>query len=161
MNVMLKEVPYSPEDRNALNWIDVGADRCFGIIIENTYTIGYLYISDDITISDETRAYVNWLEFLSVFRMKHLLKPVMDAIYDMFGEFCFESSEDHVMKYQKIGAISLGTDDITENTIFKYSNPREDYNDPYESEYCPSASRGDYSPSNPWDAPGMSIHDFI
>lgn len=25
----------------------------------------------------------------------------------------------------------------------------------------PSSTRGDYSPSNPWDAPGMSIHDFI
>ena len=27
--------------------------------------------------------------------------------------------------------------------------------------YCPSAYTGDYSPSNPWDAPGMSIYDFI
>lgn len=27
--------------------------------------------------------------------------------------------------------------------------------------YCPSAYARDYSPSNPWDAPGMSIHDFI
>lgn len=25
----------------------------------------------------------------------------------------------------------------------------------------PSASNGDYGPSNPWDAPGMSIRDFI
>lgn len=30
-----------------------------------------------------------------------------------------------------------------------------------EDEYCPSATRGDYSPSNPWDAPGMSVKDFI
>ena len=28
-------------------------------------------------------------------------------------------------------------------------------------EYIPSATGGDYSPSNPWDAPGMSIRDFI
>jgi len=27
--------------------------------------------------------------------------------------------------------------------------------------YIPSASAGDYSPSNPWDAPGMSVSDFI
>lgn len=27
--------------------------------------------------------------------------------------------------------------------------------------YTPSATRGDYSPSHPWDAPGMSIRDFI
>lgn len=27
--------------------------------------------------------------------------------------------------------------------------------------YTPSSTNGDYSPRNPWDAPGMSIHDFI
>ena len=46
----------------------------------------------------------------------------------------------------------------------------ESYNDddeddepwPYEEdEYTPSSTRGDYSPSNPWDAPGMKISDFI
>jgi hypothetical protein len=30
-----------------------------------------------------------------------------------------------------------------------------------EEEYYTSAYNGDYSPSNPWDAPGMSISDFI
>lgn len=30
-----------------------------------------------------------------------------------------------------------------------------------DDEYTPSATNGDYSPSNPWDAPGMSIRDFI
>jgi hypothetical protein len=30
-----------------------------------------------------------------------------------------------------------------------------------EKEYCPSATNGDYSPSNPWDAPGMSMRDFF
>lgn len=27
--------------------------------------------------------------------------------------------------------------------------------------YSPSATARDYGPSNPWDAPGMSIRDFI
>ena len=27
--------------------------------------------------------------------------------------------------------------------------------------YYTSSTGGDYSPSNPWDAPGMSIKDFI
>ena len=26
---------------------------------------------------------------------------------------------------------------------------------------CPSSTAGDYSPSNPWGAPGMSIRDFV
>jgi antitoxin component YwqK of YwqJK toxin-antitoxin module len=30
-----------------------------------------------------------------------------------------------------------------------------------DDEYVPSSENGDYSPSNPWDAPGMSISDFI
>ena len=30
-----------------------------------------------------------------------------------------------------------------------------------EDMYVPSSTGGDYSPSNPWDAPGMSIRDFI
>lgn len=30
-----------------------------------------------------------------------------------------------------------------------------------EDDYTPSATRGDYSPSSPWNAPGMSINDFI
>lgn len=28
-------------------------------------------------------------------------------------------------------------------------------------DYCPSATAGDYSPSSPWNAPGMSVKDFI
>lgn len=31
----------------------------------------------------------------------------------------------------------------------------------YDDEYTPSATHGDYSPSSPWNAPGMSISDFI
>lgn len=31
----------------------------------------------------------------------------------------------------------------------------------YEDEYTPSSTNRDYGPSNPWDAPGMSIKDFI
>ena len=30
-----------------------------------------------------------------------------------------------------------------------------------DAEYVPSSTRGDYGPSNPWDAPGMSVSDFI
>lgn len=39
----------------------------------------------------------------------------------------------------------------------------DDFEECYEcdDDYCPSATNGDYSPSNPWDAPGMSIRDFI
>ena len=37
----------------------------------------------------------------------------------------------------------------------------DDCYDEDDEEYIPSSTNGDYSPSNPWDAPGMSIRDFI
>ena len=34
--------------------------------------------------------------------------------------------------------------------------------DPFEDDdYTPSCTAGDYGPGNPWDAPGMSVRDFI
>lgn len=37
----------------------------------------------------------------------------------------------------------------------------EEGDDEYHYHYTPSAENGDYSPSNPWDAPGMKMSDFI
>lgn len=37
----------------------------------------------------------------------------------------------------------------------------EEEEDDDEYDYTPSATHGDYSPSCPWNAPGMSISDFI
>lgn len=43
--------------------------------------------------------------------------------------------------------------------------PRYEEGTPYclerDDDYCPSATAGDYSPSSPWNAPGMSVRDFI
>ena len=36
-----------------------------------------------------------------------------------------------------------------------------DYFDDKDAFYISSSTAKDYSPSNPWDAPGMSIKDFI
>ena len=38
------------------------------------------------------------------------------------------------------------------------SESKEDEED---DDYIPSAENSDYSPSNPWDAPGMKLSDFI
>lgn len=54
-------------------------------------------------------------------------------------------------------------DDMTEEEFEEYygNNDGEDCIYYEEEYYSPSSTNGDYSPSNPWDAPGMSIHDFI
>lgn len=53
--------------------------------------------------------------------------------------------------------------DRTGELAWDYIEPDWDYEEPdgEDDEYTPSATAGDYSPSHPWDAPGMSISDFI
>ena len=38
---------------------------------------------------------------------------------------------------------------------------KDDLESRYDDYYSPSAENRDYSPSSPWDAPGMSVRDFI
>ena len=51
----------------------------------------------------------------------------------------------------------LFNDDVVVEEVEEFPT---DYPDE-EEYYTPSVTRGDYSPSCPWNAPGMSIHDFI
>lgn len=44
---------------------------------------------------------------------------------------------------------------------FSQEDIEDDEEDDEDEEYCPSSTAGDYGPGNPWDAPGMSIKDFI
>lgn len=46
-------------------------------------------------------------------------------------------------------------------TVYRWFEVPEDFEKEYEEDYTPSSTNGDYSPSNPWDAPGMSVSDFI
>lgn len=121
-SITLKEVPFDWDDEEAINYNGVGGDYNFEIIANKTYTIGNLYISKEKITANGINCpvYVEWIEFLSVFRHKRLFGPVLDAIYDRFGEFYLESSEKANPIYHKIGCESLGYDDITELEIFKY-----------------------------------------
>ncbi len=123
MKIELKEVPYNWEDEDALNHCDVGADRMFEIKANDNYMIGHVYISEDTETANgiECPVYINWLEFLSTYRSHHLLRPVLNALHDKFGELCFEASEKNAKKYRHIGAVSLGIDELTENEVFVYN----------------------------------------
>lgn len=46
------------------------------------------------------------------------------------------------------------------NAAFNCPWDEEELEEDYDCEHM-SSTNGDYSPSNPWDAPGMSIKDFI
>lgn len=49
----------------------------------------------------------------------------------------------------------------TQDSRTGYDEDLEDYEISDMDEYIPSSSAGDYSPSNPWDALGMSKRFFI
>lgn len=79
--------------------------------------------------------------YISRFRLEELCAKFKDALYEADEEyasdFVREECFDNEMEW-------LGIE----------SNEEDD-------EYIPCAEKGDYSPSNPWDAPGMCISDFI
>ena len=72
------------------------------------------------------------------------------AYSSMFGvEYCMwyemsTSEEDEIREASDCTAYEEGTPSCLER-----------------DEYCPSATNEDYSPSCPWNAPGMSVNDFI
>ena len=94
-------------------------------------------------------------------RLKELVIDLITSIADN----CYEHSEKlNVLKGSGI------TKDELEALGFDYINcwledaeydDLEDYWEDEDEEYVPSSTNGDYSPSNPWDAPGMKISDFI
>ena len=95
---------------------------------------------------------------------------------DTYMGFILSIKDDGTVEVVKEKECSVAdvTDDYifnTENNLYRiqadepisedvYEENRECYND-HAEEYVPSAENGDYSPSNPWDAPGMSVKDFI
>ena len=77
---------------------------------------------------------------------------------------CYEFSE----KVNVIKSSGVTADEL-KSLGFDYMNDwiedtsEDDWDEPDwdDEDYVPSSTNGDYSPSNPWDAPGMSIKDFI
>ena len=86
-------------------------------IIADDIPIGIVYLSD---VMDEG-IYMEYIEFLSVFTSKKLLRPVMKALYEEYGKVYFESGDELVKKYVAIGATKGDRDDDREMTSFTYA----------------------------------------
>ena len=127
MSVSLKEIRVDRTDEGSLTYCNVGGDRCFEIIVDETVTIGHIFITEDTELANCMRCptYINWLEFLTIYQGKGLLRPVMDVIAERFGIVYFESSDGNKIKYRRIGAKSLGVDEITELEIFSYGEKKK------------------------------------
>ena len=73
----------------------------------------------------------------------NLFEEICDAVFNAYLENAFDPDLD--IWY-------LVDNELTNRGLKESWNDEDD---------VPSSTRGDYSPSNPWDAPGMSIKDFI
>jgi hypothetical protein len=80
-------------------------------------------------------------------------------LFDKAIEWIWDHSEGYdVQEYLRaLKHIGYTQEEILE----EIANNNFDDEDLGDDEYIPSSTNGDYSPSNPWDAPGMSIKDFI
>lgn len=73
----------------------------------------------------------------------------------------YSSKEDQIMMMEKYYSTEQLEDYIKH---FHDPKPEISYEEAAVEEeeyYTPSCTCHDYSPGNPWDAPGMCIHDFI
>lgn len=77
-------------------------------------------------------------------------------LFDNAITWIWEHTENHGIDAYKSALKKVGytNDEIIEELLSCNFDDEHD-------DYCPSSTNGDYSPSNPWDAPGMSIRDFI
>jgi len=106
---------------------------------EKTYLIRFAHRdSSEIEEQEYTRAEDGW----EVYRM--FAGPDCAEMYTRIElvEYDWHAREEHLL-----AAIEFDAPEYT--------------GEPWEEEYTPSCTAGDYGPGNPWDAPGMSIHDFI
>ena len=94
-------------------------------------------------------------------RLIELVRDIITSIDDN----CYEFSEKlNVIKSSGITADELkmlGFDYV--NTWLEDAENEDEWGEPDwdDEDYIPSAENGDYSPSAPWLAPGMSERDFI
>ncbi len=111
MKVEFKDLP-----NNDFTYMGISADIVKAIIVDDI-PVGIVYLSD---VMDDG-IYMEWLEFLSVFQSKHLLRPVMQALFNEYGTVYFESCDDYLKKYNAIGCVREDYDEDREMTSYHYA----------------------------------------
>lgn len=94
-------------------------------------------------------------------RLMELVRELLTSVDDN----CYEFTE----KVNVIKGSCIRTDELKAlgfdymNDWIEDTGEDDDWAEPDlgDEDYVPSSENGDYSPSNPWDAPGMKMSDFI
>lgn len=163
--------------RNSADWKDVEASTyvtASTIKPNKTIQKGMLFYIDGFTnevtnVSPDHKTCTvkeTWISEDTGKPMKNITKCIIDKdgdeefFYDpKYKEYAFDSSDPDGYKWWA-RTYATGAD----NYPFRFGQDEEEQyeEDEYEDdEYVPSATNRDYGPSNPWDAPGMSVKDFI
>lgn len=93
----------------------------------------------------------------------HIILYADEFDYDVWEDYCEICGVHHSAR-----KITIVFNDEDVKAEYDEDEDEDDFDfeeePPYDDEdkhYIRSSTNGDYSPSNPWDAPGMSINDFI
>ena len=97
---------------------------------------------------------MRWTHYLMRTDEKHIPCARMSEIATLLKDGLIEDGEEEAYRYM-VGVVEL-SDTEAEYLGLDMEQYRDADNPP-----APSSTGGDYSPSNPWDAPGMSVSDFI
>ncbi len=100
----------------------LGSDECFSICVDGRPR-GIVYMSEDRYTADDTlgHAYIDWIEFVYAYRGTGLLRPVMNALYEKYGELTFEATKAAWISWYCLGCESLGIDSIIGLEKFRYT----------------------------------------
>ncbi len=110
MKIEFNELP-----NNDFTDMGISSDIVKSIVVDNI-PVGIVYLSDVM----EEGIYIEWIEFLKVFQRKHLLRPVMNALFKEYGTLYFESCDDLIKKYDALGAVKGEYDEGREMTSYFY-----------------------------------------
>lgn len=112
----------------------------------------YKFVENDIELIAEKHTLIDLAKML---REANVEGTWGDLIYQI--EYAFN-----------VDGIRSKDEDDEEDIDMLYHDASEDelrkmgaFDNLHEEDYMPSSTSGDYSPSNPWDAPGNSISMFI
>lgn len=108
----------------------------------------------------------NYEAFLDMFGYRVITKEEdIESVrfdYEFLGEEAFEEWLDYLREDLKKTPEELAEESRIACEEMAEREAQELYDELHgNNDYYPSSTAGDYSPSNPWDAPGMSIRDFI
>lgn len=112
------DIRFSPLPNNDFTYMGITADIVEAIAVDDI-TVGIVYLSE-MSKESEKCVYVEWLEILSIFRGKHLLRKILKKLSDKYGKIYFESDEELIRKYKAVGAVQTDYDEERDMYQFEY-----------------------------------------